>query len=82
MKKSKNGYFHPENVYRNLKSSIQSPGDLFNSGRSKEGFKERELIREGGLFTKSNDQDIHDSCSVLSDLIFCRFNIKFDKPNT
>ena len=42
------------------KSSIKPLGGLFNFGSSK-----GELIREGGLFTKSSDWDTFDSFPVL-----------------
>ena len=45
------------------------------------GLIERGLIREEGLFTKSNDKDIFGSFSVLY-LIFCGINIQFCGSNT
>ena len=47
-----------------LKSSIKPPGAYLITDLPW-GLKERGLIREGGLFTKSNDKDIFDSFSVL-----------------
>ena len=46
-----------------VKVLLSTWGGLLDSGHSKGGLKE--LIREGGLFTKSNDKDIPDCCSVL-----------------
>ena len=56
------------------KSSIKPPGGFFNFGHS------RVLIREGGIFKRWYQKDIHDSCIRLY-LTFFGFNIQFYKSN-
>ena len=47
------------------KASQEKIGGLSNFENSRGDLIERGLITEGDLFTKSNDKDIFDSCSVL-----------------
>ena len=49
-------------LYR--KGSIKPPGAYIISDTPEGGLIERGLIREGGLFTKSNDMDTNDGFSV------------------
>ena len=58
-------------------------GGLFNFGDSIGGLKARGLIREEGLFTKSNDTNTNDGYLVLPPPppIFCGINKQICEPN-
>ena len=60
------------------KSFAKPPGVLSNFGHYMERVKERRggLIREEGLFTKSDDKDIYTAHKAFQ-LIFCGFNTLF-----
>ena len=64
-------------TYKPIVRALLSPrGAYFISGTPEGGLKERGLIREGGLFTKSNDNDLYDSfLVVLSNILQIQYAI-------
>ena len=64
------------------KSSIKPPWGLFNFGHFTGRLtRKRGLLERGGLFTKSNEKDGHDSFSFLC-TTFCGFSIRCYRSNT
>ena len=57
-------------------SSVKPLGGLLNFRHSRGGIDRGKLIREGALFTRSDNKVIYESFSVFNST-FCGFNIQF-----